>query len=264
MATLRILFFGDICGRPGREAVKKILPAWQKEHRPDFVIANIENIAHGTGVTREKAEEMRSAGVDGFTLGDHAFDIEKAVELLAEQSFPIIRPMNWIGGVPGRGWRILKKNGKRLLMLNVLGRVFIRIHADDPFTAVESALKEASKEGYDASLLDCHAEATSEKRAMAEVFDGRISATIGTHTHVQTADAQTLPHGSGFLSDAGFSGPMDSVLGVKKEIIIDRMRTQRPAHHEPAEGACVVCGCLITVDGGVTTVQTLQERGISV
>ncbi len=270
---MRILFFGDIFGEPGREAVKRIFPEWRKKHEPDFTIANIENIAHGAGVTRTQAEEMRAIGIDGFTLGDHAFDNPHAAELLEDESFPIVRPLNWPGKVPGRGWRILSKFSssesaaggrieKRLLLLNTLGRVFLKIGTNDPFNALESALKEASQEKFDASLLDIHAEATSEKRAIAEVFDGRINAVIGTHTHVQTNDAQTLLKGTGFLSDAGFCGPQDSILGVEKSIIIEKIRNQRPGKHEPAEGPCVVCGVLIEVNHGKTSMQTLQERDI--
>lgn len=259
---MRILFFGDVFGRPGREAVKKVFPEWREKHQPDFTIANIENIAHGAGVTRTQAKEMKAIGIDGFTLGDHTFDNPHVVELLQDESFPIVRPLNWPGEVPGRGWRIIEKNGKKLLLLNSLGRVFLKIGTDDPFESLEAALKDASKEKYDVSFLDIHAEATSEKRAIAEVFDGRISAVVGTHTHVQTNDAQTLIQGTGFLSDAGFCGPQDSILGVNKSIIIEKIRTQRPGKHEPAEGPCVVCGVLIEVNNGKTSMQTLQERGI--
>ena len=242
MNTTQILFLGDIVGRPGREAVKKTLPDLIKKHQPDFVIANAENITHGAGISREKLEEMMEVEIDGFTAGDHTFDQKKVSEALDDPTVPLVRPANWPGPIPGRGWRIIEKNGKRLLLMNVMGRVFMKVGTDDYFTCIEQILKEAERQ-YDVSFLDFHAEATSEKRATAEFFDGKIDVVVGTHTHVQTNDAQTLPEGTGFMTDAGMCGPQDSILGAEKEGIIKRLRTQIMNKREVPEGPCIVCGC---------------------
>lgn len=261
---MRILFLGDIVGQPGREAVKKVLPTLRRKYRADLVIANVENSTHGAGVTREKIEEMMNAGIDGCTTGDHVFDVKGVEALLDDPAAPIVRPGNWPGDVAGRGWRIIVRGRKRLLLMNVLGRVFMKIHADDPFACIERMLHQASRERYDASVLDFHAEATSEKRAIAETFDGRIDVIVGTHTHVQTSDAQTLQKGTGFLTDAGMCGPSRSVLGIDPAIIIQKFRTQIPARHELATGPCEVCGCLAEVQRNGTTMTLVRIEGIEV
>jgi hypothetical protein len=260
---IRILFLGDIVGRPGREAVKKVLPKLRRTLRPDVVIANVENIAHGAGVTREKIEEMQASGIDGFTTGDHVFDVKKVEELLEDPNVPIIRPANWPGNVAGHGWCIISKGKKKLLLINLLGRVFMKVPADDPFATLERLFKEASKEHYDASFLDLHAEATSEKRAIAEVFDGKIDFVIGTHTHVQTNDPQILSKGTAFLSDVGMCGPSDSILGVDKELIIRKFRTALPIHHELAAGPCEVCGCLLVKEKGKRSIAVIRHTNIA-
>lgn len=261
---MRILFLGDIVGRPGREAVKQVLPGLREKFQPDFVLANVENITHGAGVSREKAEEMMEVGIDAFTTGDHVFDVAAVGELLEDPAIPIVRPLNWMGDVPGRGWRIVEKGGKGLLLLNALWRVFMKVLANDFFEAIEQALEEASKEKYDASFLDFHADATSEKRAIAEVLDGRVNVVLGTHTHVQTNDPQTLPKGTGFLTDVGMCGPQDSIIGGDKQVLIEKFRTQIPAHHEPAEGPCEVNACVATIEGGRTTMELVRMRDVVV
>lgn len=272
---LCILFLGDIVGKPGREAVKKVLRKLCQSFNPDFVIANVENIAHGAGVTREKVEEMLALGVNGFTTGDHVFDVKGVEELLDDPIVPLVRPGNWPGGVypagakplygvAGRGWRIIEKNGKRLLLVNLLGRTFMKITADDPFVALEHILAEVPRDIYDAGLLDFHAEATSEKRAIAEAFDGQIDAIIGTHMHVQTNDAQVLRRGTLFLSDAGMCGPMHSILGVDPAIIIKKFRTGLPVHHEIAEGPCEVNGCLVRLEDSLRNIELIRITGVEV
>lgn len=261
---MRILFFGDIVGKPGREAVKKVLPELREKWKPDFTLANVENIVHGMGVSREKVEEMRAAGIDAFTTGDHVFDVAGVGELLDDPAFPIVRPLNWMGGVPGRGWRIVEKEGRRMLLLNALGRVFMKVVANDFFEAVEQALGGASQERYDVALLDFHADATSEKRAIAEALDGRVNIVIGTHTHVQTNDAQTLAKGTGFLTDVGMCGAQDGIIGGDKRVLIEKFRTQIPAHHEPAEGPCEVHACVATIENEKTIMELVRVRDIEV
>lgn len=158
----------------------------------------------------------------------------------------------------------MEKGGKKLLLLNAIGRVFMKVSTNDFFEAVEQALEEASKEKHDAGFLDFHADATSEKRAIAEYFDGRINVTVGTHTHVQTNDAQTLPKGTGFLTDVGMCGAQDSIIGGDKHVLIEKFRTQIPAHHEPAEGPCEVNACVATVESGRTTMELVRMKDVVV
>lgn len=258
MSPVRILFFGDIIGRTGREGVKKILPTLQDEYRPDFILTNAENSAGGYGFTHNTLSELMEAGIDGFTTGNHAFDVRESTDVFHEDTFPIVRPANWPGGVPGRGSRILEKNGKKLLLLNVLGRLFMGMHPNDPFEAVEKILAEHAETDVDARLLDIHAEATSEKRGIAEVFDGKIDVFFGSHTHVQTADARTLTRGSGFISDVGMCGAAHSVIGVNVEESIQRLRTQISLRPSVAEGPCEVNACIADIENGRTVMQPLR------
>jgi 2',3'-cyclic-nucleotide 2'-phosphodiesterase len=256
---LSILFLGDIQGKTGREAVKSVLPKLTKKHKPDFVIANVENIVHGAGVNREKVEPMVHVGIDVCTTGDHVFDRTGGKELLSDTSFPIIRPANWGNDVPGRGWMIVEKNGKRLLVCNLLGRVFMKIHSDNPFDAIDTILEETSSVHYDGIFLDMHAEATSEKRAIAEYVDGKINAVIGTHTHVQTADPQTLIGGTGFLTDAGMCGAEHSILGLHVKQAMQWIRTGIDRKIEIAKGPSIVCGCIVRMNTKTTSVDLIRE-----
>ena len=264
MADTRLLFLGDIVGKPGREAIKKMLPELLAKYRPDFVIANCENIAHGAGIKREKLEEMMAVGIHGFTAGDHTFDVKGVEDVLNDPVFPIVRPGNWPGEIPGRGWRVIEHKNKRLLLMNTFGRVFLKIGTNDPFACVEQMLKEARNENYDVSLLDVHAEETSEKRAIAEEFDGRIDVILGTHTHVQTADAQTLKKGTGFLTDAGMCGPEDSVLGSDVSVVLERLKKQIQVPMRVASGPALVCGCMATITKEGTEMEAMQCRNIDV
>lgn len=258
---LRILFLGDIVGQPGREAVKAVLPMLRRRHRQDIVLANAENTAHGAGITRATIEELRAAGIDGFTAGDHTFDAKGVEAILEDDGVPLVRPGNWPGDVPGRGWRIIRKGKHRILLMNILGRIAMKVQADDPFDSIKRMLKEAAKHRYDASVLDIHAETTSEKRAIAEVFDGTIDLIVGTHTHVQTNDPKTLLKGTGFLTDLGMCGGTDSVLGVDKLIAIRKIRTNLPLRNEPAAGPCEVCGCIAEITKKRTTVTLVRVEG---
>jgi len=227
---MRILFFGDITGKIGRQALKKVLPELKQEFEPDLVLANGENMAHGQGVTEEALNEVLGAGVDYLTNGDHTFALGGSEQILADN-------------VAGRGFTILTVGARRVLIINLIGRVFMKHDFDDPFFKVNELLedyslggKEQGSEAVDAIILDFHAEATSEKAALAWWLDGKISALLGTHTHVPTADEKVLPAGSAFISDVGMVGPMNSILGADKEIIIKRFLTQRLFKIEPADG----------------------------
>lgn len=215
---MKILFIGDIVGNPGRSAVKRTLSQINKSDF-DFIIANCENLAHGRGITIDTLTEMTTAGIDFFTSGDHIFWNEEYG--MNADHLPIIRPCNYPPIVYGKTHEIItSKSGKRLLVLNAMGRTFLNERLNDPFTTVETILNQNYGK-YDYSLLDFHAEATSEKAAMGFYFDGKIDVVVGTHTHVPTCDQRVLPNGTLFISDVGMCGNLDSVLGVKKEIILD-------------------------------------------
>lgn len=229
---MKILFIGDIVGKTGRIAVKTVLPVLIKKEAPDYVIANCENLAHGNGITEETIKEMRECGIKCFTSGNHIFDKKKALDFV--EDYPdIIRPLNYPPQVPGHTYRMEKlPEGKTLLITNLLGRAFMP-PIDCPFRALERLLEEKKA---DYIFVDFHAEATAEKAAFANYFDGKIDAVVGTHTHVQTADERILPGGTLFISDVGMCGAADSVIGVKKQPAIKRLITGLNERLEPAGG----------------------------
>ena len=228
---MRILFLGDIVARPGREVVSKLLPQIRSEHKPDITIANAENLAHGRGVTERTLTEMLDSGIDHFTSGDHVFwhmDSEEVMETM-----PIVRPANYPAGTPGVGHRVIDLGSKgNLLLINVMGRTFLNERLDDPFRAVDHILAAHKDKNIMATLVDFHAEATSEKYAMSFYLDGRVDALLGTHTHVPTCDHWVLPGGTAFVADVGMCGIVDSVLGVKSDIIIDLYLSARNKRFE--------------------------------
>jgi len=233
--------FGDVSGKIGRRAVAKILPELKKKFDPDFVLANAENIAHGIGITEKTLAEMTEAGVDFFTSGDHVLDKREAAEILEKKEPILIRPANYPPKVPGSGARLLEIGTKKVLVINLLGRVFMKNQYDCPFRAADEILGEYKNENLSAIIVDFHAEATSEKNGLAQYLDGRASAVLGTHTHVGTDDWQILPGGTAYLTDIGMVGAKDSILGVKKEGIIKTFLTQISETHEiPEEGTCLV------------------------
>lgn len=224
---MRILFFGDANGKTGRNAVAKILPQLRDEYKPDLVVANGENLAHGKGLTRRTATELFDAGVDFLTGGNHSFSKPEGHALLAEFSEKIIRPANIPSDLPGRGFAIIEKKGEKILIINLLGRVFMKEQFDfglvgNPFNKLDEILKEVD-EAAKIKILDFHAEATSEKRGMGFYADGRLSAVLGTHTHVPTADAQVLPGGTGYLTDLGMIGAAQSIIGTKTDGALKRL-----------------------------------------
>lgn len=217
---MKILVIGDIVARPGRELVKELLPELIKDNEVDLTIANAENLAHGRGATRGTVEEIMSAGVDYFTSGDHIF-WQKGFEQDIED-LPVIRPANFPPGQTGEGYALIDtgKHGK-VLLINLLGRVFLNERLDDPFRTADEILQQYKDEDIAFSIVDFHAECSSEKYALGFYLDGRVGAVLGTHTHVPTCDAMVLPQKTLYLSDIGMTGVVDSVLGVEKEIIIE-------------------------------------------
>lgn len=255
---LYILFIGDIVGKPGRYAVKSILPTLRRREGYDAVVANAENAAGGFGLTAPVAAELFAAGVDLITLGNHAFTQRNVAELLAGEK-RIIRPANYPEGTQGQGSVIHEcANGKSLGVLNLLGRVFLE-PLDDPFRI---ALREllALRETTPYCLLDFHAEATSEKIAMAWMVDGLAAAVIGTHTHVQTADERILPGGTGYITDVGMTGPTDGVLGVDRELVLRKFRTQMPVKFALAEGpvALDAVSLVFNTDGHTVKIERMH------
>jgi len=253
---MRVLFFGDIVGQPGREALKIALPDFKRELKPDLIVANGENMVHGNGLAPEQVKEVLAAGVDWLTLGDHTFDLKSGEEVLADKTQPVLRPLNWPGNVPGRGYEIISLGVRRLLLVNLIGRVFMRHDFDDPFQKIKELLEDYSLKGKeqgtkpaDAIIVDFHAEATSEKEALGWFLDGQVSAVIGTHTHVATADEKILLQGTAYITDIGMVGPRDSVLGHNKDIVIKRMLNQRKLKMDIAsDGPVEICGVLLTID----------------
>lgn len=252
---MKILFFGDIVGQPGRQALAKILPELKKETNPDLIIANSDNIAHGQGLTRKAVEETLATGVNFLTGGDHAFVLKEAAAALDDKELPVLRPLNWPGAVSGRGFDIISYGARRILLISLIGRVFMRQDFDDPFQKITALLedyslkgREQGSEAVDAIVIDFHAEATSEKAALVWFLDGKVSAILGTHTHVPTADEKILPQGTAFISDLGMVGPQNSILGVDKEAVIKRFLTQRLLRLGVASGPVEVNAVLLTLD----------------
>lgn len=240
---LKILFFGDIFGRLGRQGVKKILPKLKNKYQPDLVIANAENLAHGRGVTQTTIQEMLEAGVDLFTSGNHVFDKEAATEVFNQENSPLIRPANYIKKLPGQGAKLFKIGENNLLVVNLMGRVFIKEEKEFscPFLAAKAILEEYENKNLAGIIVDFHAEATSEKKALSYYLDGKVSAVIGSHTHIQTADEQILEQGTAYLTDIGMTGPKDSVIGLDKKIIIHNfINDVNKSASVPESGLCQI------------------------
>lgn len=258
---MNILFVGDIVGKPGRQAILQILPNLRDELSIDFVIANGENAAGGMGITRETASDIFRAGADVITLGNHVWAKRDSYEYINEES-RIVRPANYPNGAPGRGWAVYHTDrGGAVGIANVCGRVFME-HLDNPFTIMDRVI-ETLKHQSDVILVDFHAEATSEKIAFGWYVDGRVAAVIGTHTHVQTADERILPNGTAYITDVGMTGPVDSVIGVKKDLIISRFLTQMPSKFEIAEGEMIFSAVLMDIDsstGKALSIERIQRN----
>jgi 2',3'-cyclic-nucleotide 2'-phosphodiesterase len=246
---MRLLFLGDIVGRAGRVAVAERLPELRRAWKLDCVVINGENAAGGFGITEAICDEVLAAGADAVTLGNHSFDQREALVFIERQP-RLVRPANYPAGTPGRGATVVDTaSGARVLVVNLMGRLFID-PLDDPFAAAERIV-EACPLGSacDAILIDMHAEATSEKQAMGAFLDGRVSVVVGTHTHVPTADGQILPGGTAYLTDAGMCGDYDSILGMAKEEPLRRFLQKTPgARLEAATGEGTLCGFAVETD----------------
>ena len=243
---MKILFIGDIVGEPGRRAVKLLLPRLREQHGLDFVIANGENSAGGNGITPRIATELFALGVDVITSGDHLWDQKEVMELLATEK-RFLRPLNYPEGTPGPGSGVFEtKTGLRIAVLNAQGRTFMPA-LENPFIVAPPEI-ERLRQQTKIIFVDFHAEATSEKIAFARMVDGKVSAVVGTHTHVQTADEQIFPGGTAYLSDAGFTGPQESVLGREIEPVIKRFVTNMPQRFEVAKNRVVLHGVVIEID----------------
>lgn len=257
---LRVLFLGDVVGRPGRRAVASFLRGFGPK-RPDFVIANGENASGGKGIDPETAEELQDAGVDVITTGNHVWQKREIVPYLRDTE-RVLRPINLAPGAPGVGSTVRPaRGGIPIGVLNVIGRVFMP-PADCPFRAVDGAIDELRRRAP-VIVVDMHGEATSEKVAMGRYLDGRASAVVGTHTHVQTADEGVLPGGTAYVTDVGMCGPEDSVLGVRADRVIERFLTQMPTRFDVAAGPVSVQGACIDVDettGRAVAITRIRER----
>ncbi len=246
---MRLLFIGDVVGRAGRHAVCEALPGLRARYAIDFAIVNGENSAGGFGITEAIFHDLRDAGADVVTTGNHVWD-QRETLVYIERHDRLLRPVNFPPGTPGRGAGLFEaKNGAQVLVMNVMGRLFMN-DLDCPFQALDRELDACPlKTAADAIFIDFHAEATSEKAAAAHHVDGRASALIGTHTHVPTADAQVLPGGAAFLSDAGMSGDYNSVIGMEPDEPVSRFIRQIPgSRFAPAMGAATVCGVAVDID----------------
>ena len=282
---MKLLFIGDIVGQPGRRAVAELLPKLREQHSLDFVIANGENSAGGSGITPKTAGEIFSAGVDVITSGDHLWDQKEVMELLANEK-RFLRPLNYPPGTPGQGSAIFQvqspkssayaesygatapkrsEGGKvqsqiSVAVLNVQGRAFLP-PLENPFLAARAEV-ERLRQQTKIIFVDIHAEATSEKIALARMLDGQVSAVVGTHTHVQTADEQIFPGGTAYLTDAGFTGPHESVLGREIEPVIKRFLTSMPQRFEVAKNNVLLHGAMIEIDdatGKALKIQRVSE-----
>ncbi|MDW7675253.1 MAG: TIGR00282 family metallophosphoesterase [Bacillota bacterium] len=257
---MNVLMIGDIVGRPGRTAVIKLVNQLKIEYKIDLVVANGENAAGGNGITKEIYEELLEVGIDVVTMGNHVWDKKEIMSFISAAD-KLVRPANYPVGTPGQGYKIVTaKSGEKLGVINLSGRVFLS-NLECPFTQVNKIVTEIKRITPNI-LIDFHAEATSEKVAFGWYMDGRVSAVCGTHTHIQTADARILPNGTAYITDVGMTGPRDSVLGVKKELVINKFITHLPVRFEVASGPAQLNGVVVMIDsqtGKAHNIQIIQK-----
>jgi 2',3'-cyclic-nucleotide 2'-phosphodiesterase len=258
---LKILFVADVVGHPGREAVKAILPALKRELRPHLTVLNGENAAGGFGLTAKIAAELKGAGADVITSGNHVFAQKEFVgELPSLQN--VLRPANYPPAAPGQGWCVTDAAGHKVLVMNLMGRIFLD-SLDDPFRAADQIL--AEHPDVNVVFCDMHAEATSEKTAMGWYLDGRVSAVVGTHTHIPTADARVLPGGTAYVTDVGMVGPRDGCIGMDRQVVIQRFLTGVPNRFVVASGPVTFNSVLVTINpssGRATSIQRIDREHV--
>jgi metallophosphoesterase (TIGR00282 family) len=259
---MRLLFLGDVVGRPGRRALGTVLRQLRSEAEIDFVVANAENASHGKGINPRAAEELRDLGVDVLTSGNHIWQSRDIIPYIRENG-RLLRPLNLAPDVPGAGWtvRTARRSGVAVGVINLIGRTFMP-PAACPFLAVEALLPTVRSE-TPVIVVDMHGEATSEKVGMGWFLDGKVSAVVGTHTHIQTADESILPGGTAYLTDAGMCGPENSVLGMRTDQVLYRFKTQMPVRFDVAGGPVLVQGALVEVDestGRARSITRIRER----
>lgn len=260
-SSMNILFIGDVIGRTGRDTVKKFLPRIKQAKKISFSIVNGENVAAGVGLTPKTVKELFSYGIDVITSGNHFWDKKDVAEIIDVEN-RLLRPANYPPGVPGHGSVIVEtSDGEKIGVINVAGRVFMP-SLDCPFRKVESEVENFRKE-TSLIIVDIHAEATSEKIAMGWFLDGKVSAVIGTHTHVQTADDVVLPGGTAYITDIGMTGARNSVIGMKKELVLHHFLSQLPIKLEVADGEAELCGVILDIDpitGKANSIERIQMK----
>ena len=247
MSVIRILFLGDIVGEPGRKAVISQLPVLKQSEEIDFIIVNGENAAGGKGITPKIAIDLLRAGAAVITTGDHVWDQQEIVDYFPTEP-RLLRPLNYPEGTPGNGSVVLETAKGRVAVMQVQGRSFIQPPLENPYLAAEQEAERLRARGVGPIVVDMHAETTSEKIAMGRLLDGKVSAVLGTHTHVQTADERIFPGGTGYLSDAGMCGPEESVLGRTIDSVVWRFKTGLPTRFPVAKGPVRLCGAILDVD----------------
>jgi len=252
---MNILFIGDIVGRAGRRAVRIFLDEIIEEHNIDFVISNGENSAGGFGITKKVAEELYDYGIDFFTMGNHTWDNRDIFNFIDDDP-NLIRPLNYPENNPGRGWQTLKINSKNVTIVNLIGQIYMQ-NNDSPYHKFMELYPEIKDS--DIILVDFHAEATGEKMAFARAVDGMVTAVIGTHTHVQTNDAQIFPEGTAYITDAGLTGAIDSILGMKPDKMIEKMKTSLPVSYDVGTGDVKIEGVIVKIDDQNNSVQQIME-----
>ncbi len=260
---MKFLIFGDVVGTLGRQAITKILPSLREEYSPDAVIVNIENMAHGKGISPDTMKEALKWNALAFTTGDHAWDNALGIEILNNPSVPIVRPANYPAGVPGKGYRVLQLGAYEVAIINLQGQVMFKNQPNNPFHTIDEILEQPEVKRAAIKLVDFHAEATSEKRGLGWHLDGRITALWGTHTHVPTADAHILPKGTGYISDLGMNGAHDSIIGMDKKAPLKQFLTQLRAKMEPPESGAMEIGAIFLeadpVTGKATTIAQIRR-----
>ncbi|HEX5039518.1 MAG TPA: TIGR00282 family metallophosphoesterase [Candidatus Limnocylindria bacterium] len=259
--SIRICVIGDIIGKPGRLAVLHELPDLRRELEIDMVIANGENTAAGAGLTPSLAEELLDGGIDVITSGNHIWDKREIYDYL-DTDRPVLRPINYPDETPGRGWLVHRTDaGAEVAVINAMGRVFMN-QLDSPFTKIDELLDGAAEPLPAVRILDFHCEITSEKNAMGWYLDGRVSAVVGTHTHVPTADARVLPEGTAYVSDIGMTGPRDSIIGFRLDTVLPRFTRHLPTRFAVADGPVSFNAVVITVDietGRASDIERVQR-----